>query len=67
MNTSPARKVPKRLKVVEVDRPWTALARDLTGDTRRDERTILDFCAKRGVSKATVAAKLKLYSEDKSR
>jgi hypothetical protein len=53
----------KRLRVVEINRPWAALGDQLTGDAVTDRKAILNFCSRFGLSERTVLARMKLYGQ----
>ena len=50
----------KRLKVVHNATPWTNLAAELNGDKIHDEKVVMNFCTRHGISVATARARLKL-------
>jgi hypothetical protein len=59
-NLATSERPKQKLRVVEFERPWTALQDRLTGDAVTDRKAILQFCSQYGVSVQTVIAKIKL-------
>ena len=51
----------KKLKITNVEMPWTTLISALTGDPAHDAEVILNFTRQSGNSRLTTLSKLKLH------
>ena len=57
----------KKLRVVEMDTPWTDLRSALTGDAVHDREVLMNFCSRFGKSEQTALAKVRLFDRQTAR
>jgi hypothetical protein len=59
--------LPKKLKVILMETPWTELRSALTGDAVHDREVLMNFCSRVGKSEQTALAKVRLFDRQTAR